>query len=72
MTTDDRRRLNRKAMRQAKWAAMTPAERLAKAGTKLLAKHGYFPKREAREESLVEADGIGQNGRLRPTWTGRP
>lgn len=46
--------------------------KLSAAADRLLAKAGYFTKSpEKREESVLEADAIGSNGQLRPTWQGR-
>lgn len=40
--------------------------------TRLLAKSGHYPRRTKREDSVAEAEMIGMNGRLRPTWVGKP
>jgi hypothetical protein len=47
--------------------------KLARAADKILARNGFFSKPDDSDEPvLVDADSIGQHGRLRPTWTGRP
>ena len=43
--------------------------KLARKADRLLAKSGFFPKRET-EKVVLDADQIGVNG-LRPTWHGR-
>lgn len=63
---------NRKLAAKARWAAKSPSQRLEARATKLLAKHGFYPKRGKREESVVEAEAIGQHGQLKATWVGRP
>lgn len=47
--------------------------KLSRMADKLLAKSGFFQKPEATEDEYVpvEADSIGRNGNLRPTWQGR-
>ena len=72
LTSDERRRMARRAMKKARLAELSPTEKLARSATKMLAKHGFYPKRSKREESVLEAEAIGQNGQLRATWVGRP
>lgn len=47
--------------------------KLQDAADKFLAKSGFFSKPEASENEYepVEAESIGSNGNLRPTWQGR-
>lgn len=46
--------------------------RLEKAADRILAKSGFFPKREIEDDVVVDANAISAHGHLRPTWTGRP
>lgn len=65
-------RANRRLMKAARWAAMTPEQRLLSIGSRLLRKaDGYAPKEQHDDYEPVEAEAIGNNGNLRPTWQGR-
>ncbi len=73
MTSSERLKLNRKLMQAARYAAMTPAQRLEAGANQMLAATGFFaPKEHSDNEYIpVDADSIGLSGNLRPTWQGR-
>jgi len=47
-------------------------KRLEAVANRILGKSGYFDKGERAQWEAWEAEQIGQNGRLKATWIGRP
>jgi hypothetical protein len=49
-----------------------PNKRLEASANRILGKGGYFARKERDQWDAWDADQIGQNGRLKATWIGRP